>query len=218
MAKSRGGFKKIDVMGPGGRVVVSASEIVIESGRMILKGNGFRLLPHQFEVDGVAYMSDGIVPFRAKVTLSTEKQVNLEILGASAKTDRREALKVPTNAKESVLEVHGTGMNHKHFMMLEDEIKLINLSMGGIGFLSNRPYFKHQRLVIQLAMIRQDFVIEAEVLRKIRRRKGYEGQPYKYSYGCKFICNSEAKNRMLCEHVFKLEMINKMNQEAKEDR
>ena len=218
MAKNRGGFKKIDVMGPGGRVVVSASEIVIDAGRMILKGSGFMLLPHQFEVDCIAYMTDGLVPFRARVTLSTEKQVNLEILGASAKMDRREALKVPTNAIESVLEVHGTGFHHKHYIVLEDEIKLINLSMGGIGFYSNRPYFKHQKLLIQLAMIRQDFVIEAEVLRKIRRKPGaYEGQMYKYSYGCKFNCNSEAKNRMLCEHVFRLEMLNRQNQ-AREER
>lgn len=206
------------MLGTKGQILLSASEIVIDTGRMILKGSDFKLLPHQVEVDGIAFMTDGIVPFKAIVTLSTDKQVNLDVTGAAAKTDRRDALKVPTNAKESIIEVRSTGENRKHYLMLEDEIQLQNLSMGGIGFMSNRPYFKHQKVTIQLAMIRQDFVIEAEILRKTRRKMSLSGQNYKYSYGAKFICNSEAKNRMLVEHVFRLEMLNKQNEDARNER
>ncbi len=218
MANSRGSFKKIDLLGTKGQTLVSASEIVIDKGRVILKGKGFKLLPHQVEIDGVAYMTDGIVPFKAVVTLSTEKQINLEVTSAASKTDRRDMLKVPTNAKESVIEVRGTGKNGKHYLLLEDEIQLQNLSMGGIGFLSNRPYFKNQKITVQLAMIRQDFVIEAQILRRKRQKFSLSGRAYRYCYGAKFLCNNEAKNRMLCEHVFKLEMLNKQNEDARNAR
>ena len=215
MAKGRGGFKKIELKGSSGKVIVSAREIVIDAGRMILKGSDFRLIPHQTEVDGMAYMTDGIVPFKALVTLSTNQQVNLEVLGASEKQDRRNSLKVQTNAIEMIVEVRSTGMNHSHYMMVEDQIQLLNLSMGGVGFMSNTPYFKHQKLTIQMAYIRQDFLITAEVLRKTRLKQTYN-QKYKYSYGCRFVCDDELKNRMLCEHVFKLEMLNNQRDEILE--
>ncbi len=214
MVLGRDGFKKIELLGPSGKVIVSATEIVIDAGRMILKGNNFKLIPHQMEVDGTAYMKDGIVPFKANVTLSTNQQVNLEILGAASKEDRRSSLKVPTDAIEMVLEVRSTGKSRTHHMNVEDEIQLLNLSMTGVGFMSNRPYFKHQKITIQMCYIRQDFLIEAEVLRKTRLKTTYD-QKYKYSYGCRFICNDELKNRMLCEHVFKLEMLNRQVEEEK---
>ena len=214
MVIGRDGFKKIEILGTSGQPIVSASEIVIDAGRMILKGNNFKLIPHQMEVDGVAYMADGIVPFKALVTLSTNQQVNLEVLGASSKEDRRASLKVPTDAVEMVLEVRSTGNSNSHYMNVEDEIQLLNLSMNGVGFMSNRPYFKHQKLTIQMCYIRQDFLIVAEVLRKTRLKQSYD-QKYKYSYGCKFHCNDELKNRMLVEHVFKLEMLNRQAEEEK---
>ena len=145
MVIGRDGFKKIEILGTSGKPIVSASEIVIDAGRMILKGNNFKLIPHQMEVDGVAYMADGIVPFKALVTLSTNQQVNLEVLGASSKEDRRASLKVPTDAVEMVLEVRSTGSSNSHYMNVEDEIQLLNLSMNGVGFMSNRPYFKGLR-------------------------------------------------------------------------
>lgn len=213
-ATEKGGFKKIEVQDMNGKVLCVAHDAVIDNGRMILKGYNLGIVQHQRKVNCIAYMEDGIVPFDAVVTMSMDRQMNLEVLGAGLKEDRRDSLKVRTSVEETIMQVKSTGNASRYVMMIQDVIKLRDISMGGIGFMSNRPYFKHQKLMINLSNVRPDLVVEALVLRK--KRLG-DMDEYKYAYGCKFIGVTDSVSRVICEHVFKIQVEeNEREKERKE--
>lgn len=197
-------YIKIDVFYAEGNVMVSSSNISSMGERMILMGEEFRLIPHQSVVEAVGYLKDGIVLMSAKVTLSTESQLNLNILKTDDKQERRSYLKVKVLMNTKLLRAYSLGRISKPFAMNEP-IQTRDICLGGIGFYSNRVLFKGQKVKIDFSMLKPGFIAQAEVLRK--ERGPFRGG-YRFKYGCIFRNINGEEERVLCEFVFRTQLEN----------
>ena len=197
-------YIKMDVFHAEEEVTVSSGSISVMAERIILMGEDFGLISHQSIVEAVGYLQDGIVLMKAKVTLSTCSQLNLEIIKTDSKQERRNFLKVKVFMRSKLLRAFSLGRNNKAFA-LNEPIQTRDISLGGIGFYSNQVLFKRQKVEINFNMLKPGFIARAEVLRK--ERGPFRGG-YRFKYGCRFMNISGEEERVLCEFVFRIQIEN----------
>lgn len=197
-------YIKISVYHAEGKVTISSSNLNVMGDRIILMGENFGLIPHQSVVEGIGYLQDGIVFMNAKVTLSTESQLNLEILKTDNKQERRNYLKVKVYLNSRLIRAFSVGKSKKSYMISES-IQTRDISLGGIAFYSNRTLLKRQKIALDLNMLKPGFIAMAEVL---RRDKGPFRGGFRYKYGCRFLNITGEEERVLCEFVFRTQIEN----------
>ena len=195
-------FKKISILNEGDKVTVTSTNISAVSGRIILMGEDFNLIPHHTIVEVVGYLEDGIVFMKGQVTLSTRSQLNVEILKSDGKQERRSYLKVRVFMNAKLVRAFSLGRRRKPYVF-NDQIQTRDLSLGGVAFYSNRTLFRKQRIEIDLNMLKPGFIAKAEVL---RREKGTFRGGFRYKYGCRFLDMSGEEERVLCEFVFRTQI------------
>ncbi len=190
-----------------------SSNFTIEDKRLILHGEGFPILDRASTVKAVGQSKDGIVLMEGFVTLSIEKQMNINITHFGEKKDRREYLKVRTDIKARVQRSF-MGEN-KRGLIVDKQIQLRDISLGGISFFSNQIFFVNQKLYICLKELHEGLVVKALVLRK---EKEGTFSDFRYRYACKFLGLDNLGQRVICEHVFKMEIENYRREEEKDKK
>ncbi len=197
-------YIKMDIYYPEEDITVTSTNINTMDERVTAMGEDFELIPHQSIVDVVAYQEDGVVVISGQITLSTSSQLNFNIIKTDDKQERRNYLKVRTQIKTRLLKAYSMGRGHKPFVV-DEAIVTRDVSLGGIGFYSNRVFFKKQQVNVDLSSIKPGFFANAEVLRKER---GPYSNGYRFKYGCRFLPISGEEERVLCEYVFKTQLEN----------
>ena len=185
-------------------VTITSSSISAEGGRIIMMGDDFGLIPHRSVVEAIGYLEDGIVFIKAKVTLSTDSQLNLEVINTESKQERRNFLKVKIYMATRVVRAFSLGKSKKPYLVNE-RIMTRDISLGGIAFYSNMRFFKKQRIELDFNILKPGFIAEAEVL---RREPGPFRGGYRFKYGCCFLNINGEEERVLCEFVFKTQLEN----------
>lgn len=212
-------FVKVDITNYVKGIYISADTAVRDGDKLIMKGTDLELVPHHTEVDIVGYFEDGLLFMKGVVSLSLPTQINIDIFNASSeKEERRNHLKVHTAFETQVVKVFSMGENRR-YMRTNIPIKIRDLSLGGIGFYSNHPFFKKQRLQVNLDYLMPGFVAEFQVLRreKVVQRpdtKEKDRIDSKYRYGGRMLRLSAEQERIVCEYVFKVQLDDYHKQQA----
>jgi len=201
---SEGKYIKVDVYSVDREVILSSKNYSIEGNRIILKGDHLPKMEHKAVIKAVGYLEDGIVMMEGKVTISTEMQINIEILDKQEKEDRRQSIKVRTEFRSRILKAYRSGKSRKG-LLINEEMEARDISIGGICFYSNRIFLKGQIIYLEFNQGKTPFVLEAEVVRK-EQEKVKRG--YKYRYGCRFINMTNHQQEIICEYIFKKELEN----------
>ena len=205
-------YKKIDIVNCDNETVATSTDINVIENRIILHGNNFPLFPHDSATRVIGYLEDGIVTMEGVITLSIEKQLNIDIIESNEKNERRAYLKVRTEARAVVRKAFMGCRSGKGFIVNES-IRLRDISVGGICFFSNKVFFVKQRLYIDLHEIRKGLIVKALVLRK--QREGYRAG-FRYRYACRFVGLNNVEQRIICEYVFKTELENHKREQEKD--
>ncbi len=185
-------------------VTITSNSISAEGERIIVMGDDFGLIPHRSVVDAVGYLEDGIIFIKAKVTLSTDSQLNLEVINTESKQERRNFLKVKIYMATRVVRAFSLGKSQKSYIVNE-RVMTRDISLGGVAFYSNRRFLKKQRIELDFNILKPGFIAEAQVL---RRDSGPFRGGYRFKYGCCFLNISGEEERVLCEFVFKTQLEN----------
>jgi hypothetical protein len=202
---------KVDISKLDEGLYASAEDVTREPNRLILRGAGFMDIPHRTPVEIIVYYEDGIQFFFGEVTLSLPKQVNVEILSVvSDKKERRRSLKVRTSFDAKVLCMFSVAGNKS--MYVDVPVRVRDLSMGGIGFFCNHPFFRRQRLVLDMSYLKKGFKVEFQILRKERIEAhmvdGVEISKigFKFRYGGSIVRITTEQERLITEYVFKVQL------------
>ena len=195
-------FKKMEVADTLSEAFLTSYQVVQEGDRLFLRGEGFPGIDHRNEVDIIGYSEEGLRAMRGIVTLSIDTQLNVDVLAYGDERDRRDHLKVRVNDRACIQRAFMKNRSEKG-LIVDDEVRLRDISVGGLCFFSNRTYFVGQRLIIHLDAIRQDMVVEALILRKERERRR---TGVRYRYACRFIQLNEMYQRVICEYVFRVQL------------
>jgi c-di-GMP-binding flagellar brake protein YcgR len=202
---------KVDISKLDEGLHVSAENVTIEPDRLIMRGAGFINIPHQTPVDIIIYYEDGIQFFFGEIKLSLPTQINVEILSVvSDKKERRRSLKVRTSFDASAILMFS--MKERRHIRVNVPIRVRDLSMGGIGFFCNHPFFRRQKLILDMSYLKQDFKLEFQILRKEKIEAhmvdGVEISKvgFKFRYGGCILDISAEQERLITEYVFKVQL------------
>jgi hypothetical protein len=202
---------KVDISKLDAGLHVSAENVAIEPSRLILRGAGFMDIPHRTPVDIIVYYEDGIQFFFGEVTLSLPTQINVEILSVvSDKKERRRSLKVRTSFDARGLRMFS--MTGKRDIRIDVPIRVRDLSVGGIGFFCNHPFFRRQRIILDIGYLKKDFKVGFQILRKERIEPhmvdGIEISTigFKFRYGGIMLQITAEQERLITEYVFKVQL------------
>jgi hypothetical protein len=202
---------KVDISKLDEGLLVSAENVTAATNRLILRGAGFVNIPHRTPVDIIVYYEDGIQFFSGEVTLSLPMQINVEILSVvSDKRERRRSLKVRTSFDSRAIRMFS--MNGSRCMRIDVPIRVRDLSVGGIGFFCNHPFFRRQRLVLDVGFLKNDMKIGFQILRKERVEAhmvdGIEISKigFKFRYGGCMSQITAEQERLIMEYVFKTQL------------
>jgi hypothetical protein len=190
----------------------SAENVTLDLHRMIMHGTGFMNIPHRTPVDVIIYYEDGIQYSSGEVTLSLAKQINVEIVSAVGdKKERRRNLKVRTSFDATVIRMFS--LTEKRCMRIDVPIRVRDLSVGGIGFFCNHPFFRKQKLILDLSYLKRGgFKIEFQILRKEKIEAhmvdGVEISKigFKFRYGGRISRITTEQERLITEYVFKVQL------------
>ena len=207
-------YKKIDVMDPDFTMLVTSTDVAMENNKIMLHGDDFPLFDRESVVKIIGYLNDGVTAMEGVVTLSIDKQLNIDVTKKSETKDRRSYLKVRTDASATVRKVC-FGEKSGRIMHLDEKVKLRDISVGGICFFSDRVFLAKQRIYLDLHEIKEGLNVQAQVLRKQRENRRYA---YRYRYGCRFIGLSNLNQRIICEYVFKKELENYRKEQEKDSK
>ncbi|MDR1134990.1 MAG: PilZ domain-containing protein [Clostridiales Family XIII bacterium] len=204
---------KVSITGVDGDISISSEKVKTEDGRVILLGRGLEEVPHQTPVDVIAYYEDGIQFMWGIVTLSIPSQLNVDIVSVPGKRqERRENLKVRTSFDAVVEYVCSMGRRRRK-LRLNAAVRIRDLSLGGAGFFSNHTFFKKQRLTINMDFLKPGLKVEFQVLRRERQKDALNEDSadmkttnFRYRYGGRILKLSVEQERLICEHVFKVQL------------
>jgi hypothetical protein len=201
-------FVKVNVFFQGlveeDSVAISSMSVSANQDRIILSGENFGLIPHHSTVDAVGYFEDGLVIMTAIVSLSTEAQLNLDVIKTDSKQNRRKYIRVRLRKQTKLIKAYSLG-EIKRSYQIDELIETRDVNLGGIGFYSNRRLLHKQRIKMDLGFLKSGLQVEAEIL---RTEKGSFGSGYKYKYGCLFKMRNSEEERMICEYVFRIQIDN----------
>jgi len=201
-------FVKINIMYGGDKeennVVISSMNVNADGERIFINGEDFGLIPHHSVVDAVGYFEDGLVIMSGKVSLSTESQINLNIIKTDDKKNRRKFIRVKLYKKTRLVKAYFLGQIKKSYF-IDELIETRDVNLGGIGFYSNKRLLEKQKISLDFGFLKTGFEVEAEIL---RIEKGSFGSGYKYKYGCTFLNKNNEEERMICEYVFRVQIEN----------
>ncbi|MDR1246327.1 MAG: PilZ domain-containing protein [Clostridiales Family XIII bacterium] len=202
---------KVDISKLDEGLHASADNVTIEPDRLIMRGVDFMNIPHQTPVDIIIYYEDGIQFFFGEITLSLSTQINVEILSVvSDKKERRRSLKVRTSFDASAVLMFS--MKERRHMRVNVPIRVRDLSMGGIGFFCNHPFFRRQKLILDMSYLKKDFELEFQILRKEKIEAhmvdGVEISKvgFKFRYGGCILSITAEQERLITEYVFKVQL------------
>jgi hypothetical protein len=202
---------KVDILKFDEGFHASAEDVTIEPNRLIMRGAGFMDIPHQTSVDIIVYYEDGIQFFFGEVTLSLTTQINVEIISVvSDKKERRRSLKVRTSFDAMAIRMFS--MSGHRCMRIAVPIRVRDLSMGGIGFFCNHPFFRKQKLILDMSYLKSGFKVEFQILRKEKigahMVEGVEVSKigFKFRYGGIISRITAEQERLITEYVFKVQL------------
>ncbi len=195
-------FIKINVLYAEGQTTVTSGMIKFQDDKFTLLGEGFDLIPHRVVVDVVGYREDGVQFMSGLVSLSTKSQLNFEIIKSDARKERRMYLKEKVQLDSMILRAFYKGKSGRSYAVGE-KIVIRDLSLGGVGFYSNKVLLKKQKITMDFSGIKPKFTVEAEVL---RREDGPLPGDYRFKYGCRFLNVSGEEERVLCEFVLRAQL------------
>ncbi|MDD2189635.1 MAG: PilZ domain-containing protein [Eubacteriales bacterium] len=198
-------FIKINVIYAEGQTTVTSGMIKFKDDKFTLLGEDFALIPHRVVVDVVGYRDDGVQFMSGLVSLSTKSQLNFEIIKSDGKKERRMYLKEKVQLNSVLLRAFSKGKSRRSYAVGE-KIVIRDLSLGGVGFYSNKVLLKKQKITMDFSGIKPGFTAEAEVL---RREKGPFPGDCRFKYGCRFLDVSGEEERVLCEFVLKAQLKNR---------
>jgi hypothetical protein len=203
---------KVDISKFDEGLHASAENVTIEPSRMIMRGAGFMNIPHRTPVDIIVYYEDGIQFFFGEVTLALSTQINIDIISVvSDKKERRRSLKVRTSFDAEVLRMFS--MSGRRYMRMAVPIRIRDLSMGGIGFFCNHPFFRKQKLILDMSYLKSGFKVEFQILRKEKIEAhmvdGVEVATigFKFRYGGIMSQITAEQERLITEYVFKVQLL-----------
>ncbi|MDR1573568.1 MAG: hypothetical protein LBS24_04610 [Clostridiales Family XIII bacterium] len=202
---------KVDISKLDVGLHASAENVTIEPNRLIMRGGGFMDIPHQTPVEIIVYYEDGIQFFFGEVTLSLPKQINVDILSVvSDKKERRRSLKVRTSFDATAIRMFS--MTGNRYMRVDVPIRVRDLSVGGIGFFCNHPFFRRQKLILDMNYLKNGFKAEFQILRKEKIEAhmvdGVELSRigFKFRYGGRILQLTTEQERLITEYVFKVQL------------
>jgi hypothetical protein len=203
---------KVDISKLDEGLHASAENVTIEPNRMILRGAGFMNIPHRTSMDIIVYYEDGIQFLFGEVTLALSTQINLEILSVvSDKKERRRSLKVRTSFDATVMRMFS--MSGRRYMRTAVPIRVRDLSMGGVGFFCNHPFFRKQKLILDMSYLKSGFKVEFQILRKEKVEAhmvdGVEVSTisFRFRYGGTISQITAEQERLITEYVFKVQLL-----------
>ncbi len=194
-------FNKVDIYDNEQKIILSSNQVTIYENRISLFGNFPVLLSHGMWVDATGFLDDGFISFSGRVSLSVETQINLTEIKMGQKMDRRNFLKVKVPF-EGVLLMGYEMVNGKKTLLTDEEIKIRDISVGGVGFYFNKSLIKKKKILLRLDSVREDFIAEAIVLRKEKIRH----ENHKFRYGCRFLSLDNIQQSILCKYVFRTQL------------
>jgi hypothetical protein len=202
---------KVDISKLDEGLHASAENVTIEPERLIMRGDGFMDIPHRTPVDIIVYYEDGIQFFFGEVTLSLPRQINVDILSVvSDKKERRRSLKVRTSFDATAMRMFS--ITGTRYMRVDVPIRVRDLSVGGIGFFCNHPFFRRQKLILDMSYLKSGFKAEFQILRKEKIEAhmvdGVEISKigFKFRYGGRILQLTTEQERLITEYVFKVQL------------
>ncbi len=191
---------------------VSSEKCSFMDGKLSLKGRDFSLIPHGTEVEAVGYLTGGYVMIAGETALSTDAQLNINVVKISGKQERRSFLKVKAGLGATLTRAFSLGSSRRPYR-INEAILTNDLSLGGISFYSNKVFLKKQKVEIDLSAAIPGYKAVAEVLRKekghfLHKIKG-AFKRYRFLYACRFLNISGEEERALCEFVFRTQLENR---------
>jgi hypothetical protein len=207
------GLVKVDVSKLDEGIHVSSENVVMRGSRLILRGRNLREIPHQTQVDIIAYFENGVQFMWGTVTLSIPTQLNVEILSVSGKREeRRRNLKVRTSFDARVAAMYSLGDKRRR-MSMDVDVRVRDLSLGGAGFFCDHPFFRRQVLLLDMGFLRKGLIVTFQILRK-DRIVGEAGEngivipmiDYRFRYGGRILRVNAEQERIICEYVFKVQI------------
>jgi hypothetical protein len=202
---------KIDISKIDEGLHASAENVTIEPDRLIMRGVDFMDIPHRTPVDIIVYYEDGIQFFFGEVTLSLPTQINIEIVSVvSDKTERRRSLKVRTSFDANAIRMFS--MTGRRRMRIDVPIRVRDLSVGGVGFFCNHPFFRRQKLIFDMDYLKNGLKVEFLILRKEKIEAhmvdGVEISKigFKFRYGGRILQITAEQERLITEYVFKVQL------------
>jgi hypothetical protein len=203
---------KIDISKLDEGLYASAEDVRREPNRLIMHGAGFMSIPHQTPVDVIVYYEDGIQFFLGEVRLSMPTQINVEILSVvSNKKERRNNLKVRTSFDATAVAMFS--MTGRSMMRVHVPIRVRDLSMGGMGFFCNHPFFRKQRLMLDMGHLKKGFGVEFQILRKEKigahMVDGVDISKvgFRFRYGGIISSITAEQERLITEYVFRVQLL-----------
>ena len=201
-------FVKINIMYGGeteeNDVSISSMNVNADGERIFINGEGFGLIPHYSIVDVIGYFEDGLVIMSGQVSLSTESQINLNIIKTEDMQNRRKYIRVKLFKITNLVRAYSLGKNNKSYL-INELIETRDVNLGGIGFYSNKRLFINQKIRLDFDFLKPGFEASAEIL---RIEKGWFSSKYKYKYGCAFLNKNSEEERTICEYVFRVQIEN----------
>ena len=209
---------KLELINVDEGVRISSEQTKISAYRLILYpsiAEMFPIIPHQTQVDIIAYYEDGIQMMWGEISLSLPEQINVEVLSsAGERQERRKNLKVRTSFDAKVVAMKSLG-KRKRRMRTNANIRVRDLSLGGVGFFSDSLFFRNQMISIDLSYLKPGFIVEFLVLRR-EKIIGYGFAPsFRYKYGGMVLKLSGEQERMVCEYVYKVQITDYLRRKEK---
>jgi c-di-GMP-binding flagellar brake protein YcgR len=87
-----------------------------------------------------------------------------------------------------------------------------DLSAGGVGFFCNHPFFRKQKLILDLSYLKSGFKMEFQILRKEKIEAHMVGGVelsrigFKFRYGGRILQLTTEQERLITEYVFKVQL------------
>ncbi len=174
---------------------------------LMIKGRRLPEIDSTTEIDVYATKKNGDrLRFRTFVSVSTDRQLNVVLDPAGAKTmeERRRFFKIKTDVRAFI--TLRSKDDPETLVSLEppDEIRIKDINIGGVFFVCTNSLSRYTRgdrvmIIVRLEGVRME--LNAEVLREqpIDSPQGETG------YGCRFVSIKSSEEEAISRYIYKLQ-------------